>query len=548
MNHMKTSLHRSPFAILGVTTRDDRRRIVEVAEERSLDLDQEICQKARTDLTNPRNRLSVEIAWLPGVSPRKASQLVENISGNVSEVLGQSGLPTLAHLNLLISTFELIERNENSNAFVKFVTEVADLAENIDPEDVLRDINEDRAISGFPEVRSIESIELEISERKLQCRNVLKEALNNLPPLGLIEVMTKVVQNSTSHGEGHAPALIDDLVDSYEVETQGVLQSEAENVQKLIEIVRKVTYGGEKQVEAHIDKIESVVRNWDKIAQPIQLSAKARGTSHEPSVDLAYKVRGLAVELFNKHDMLTHTQRLTALIQELFSEVPEVLHQVETDTDALTEIFQERRLNKTQQEDWANEITYTAEVGVVFKDTLSISPQGISWKGKHFPLESIIHVRWGGVSHSVNGIPTGTTYKIVFGNRNSEAVVELRKKQTFNAFTDKLWRAVCIRLLGEMLEALNEGYILNFQDASIHDDGVTLIRRKLFGSNESIRFKWQQVQVWSSGGFFVISSKENKKLSVSLSYIDCPNTHILEQAIRMAFKKPGCSRLSDVLR
>src|SRR3546814_8488823 len=72
-----TALHQMPFAILGVTTRDDRRRIVELAEEKSLELDHDVCQKARSDLTNPRNRLSTEIAWLPGVSPRKASQLGE---------------------------------------------------------------------------------------------------------------------------------------------------------------------------------------------------------------------------------------------------------------------------------------------------------------------------------------------------------------------------------------------------------------------------------------------------------------------------------------
>ena len=46
-----TALHQTPFAILGVTTRDDRRRIVELAEEKSLELDHDVCQKARSDLT-----------------------------------------------------------------------------------------------------------------------------------------------------------------------------------------------------------------------------------------------------------------------------------------------------------------------------------------------------------------------------------------------------------------------------------------------------------------------------------------------------------------
>jgi hypothetical protein len=78
-------------------------------------------------------------------------------------------------------------------------------------------------------------------------------------------------------------------------------------------------------------------------------------------------------------------------------------------------------------------------------------------RGRTFPLDSITRVRWGGVSHSVNGIPTGTTYTIAFGNRSSEAVVELKKQDIYSTFIDKLWRAVCVRLLTEMLEALKDG-------------------------------------------------------------------------------------------
>ncbi len=101
-------LQKTPFAFLGVTTRDDRRRIVELAEEKSLELDHEVCQKARSDLTSPRNRLSAEVAWLPGISPRKASLLVEDLMQNPMAIRLESGLPILAHLNLLAAVFEVV--------------------------------------------------------------------------------------------------------------------------------------------------------------------------------------------------------------------------------------------------------------------------------------------------------------------------------------------------------------------------------------------------------------------------------------------------------
>lgn len=543
-----TTIHQTPFAILGVTTRDDRRRIVELAEEKSLELDHDLCQKARSELTNPRTRLSAELAWLPGISPRKASQFLEALLDDPMAVRGESGLPALAHLNLLAAAFEAVDSEHDPEDLASFIQEVAYIMDELDPEDVLRDINEDRAVSGFPEVRALDQIEAELAERRRYYRSAIKDALDRLSPMLLVEVMTDTVDGVTSGGESHAPELIDELVDSYEVETQGFLQKEAENVQKLIKAARDSASSGEAAVKPYVDKLDAVARNWDKVAQPIQLSAKARGIDHEASRDLAYEIRSLAIDLFNTHDMLTQSHRLTGLLQELFAELPEVSERVEQDADALADIFHERKQAVARRDQWAREITYRAEIGVIFKDVLSISPDGISWKGQTFPLEAITRVRWGGVRHSVNGVPTGTTYTIAFGDKRTEAIVELKKEDVYTKFIDKLWRAVCVRLLGEMLEALKSGRDLYFGDVLIQDDGIALVKRKFLGSNERVLCSWGQVNIWNADGSFCIGSKNDKKTSAAFSYIHVANTHILEQIIRMAFKKPGLRRLSDLLQ
>ena len=64
-------LFSNPFHILGASTRDNRHRISELADERSLLFDPNSCMEARSDLTNPRKRLSVEVAWLPGIAPNR---------------------------------------------------------------------------------------------------------------------------------------------------------------------------------------------------------------------------------------------------------------------------------------------------------------------------------------------------------------------------------------------------------------------------------------------------------------------------------------------
>lgn len=542
-----TALQKNPFAILGATTRDDRRRIVELAEEKSLSIDHDTCQKARSDLTNPRTRVSAELSWMPGVSPRRAAQLNELILRDPMALREESGLPSLAHANLMAAAFEAIDEADSAADVAEFIQEMATLAGEISVDEVLRDINEDRSVAGFPEVRAAEQIEAELADRRRYYRAAIKDALNRLPPKSLVEAMTLTVDGATYGGELHAPELIDELVDGYAVETQGFLQREAESAERLMSAIRSAAKSNESGVGSLIDKLETVARNWDKVAQPIQLSAKARGIDHDASHEVAYSIRGLAIELFNDHDLLTHSQRLTALIKELFAELPEVSEKIDQDSKALSDIFLNRRQAEAQKDQWAKDVTYRAELGLIFKDVLSISPTGVSWKNLNFPLDSVTRIRWGGVRQSVNGVPTGTTYTLAFGDGRTEAVVELQKENVYSAFVDRLWRAVGIRLLGEILGALKAGKELRFGDAMLRDDGITLMKHKFFGT-EPVRCGWSQVHVWNADGAFYIGAKDDKKTYVCLSYINSPNTHVLEQAIRMAFEKPGLRRLSDLLQ
>lgn len=548
LKSIKTSIQSSPFALLGATVRDDRRRILQLSDERSLELNDTDCQRARSDLTNPRTRLSAEIAWLPGVSPRKVSHLLDLLGSDPMAIRAEVGLSTLAQLNVLAAAFETLSGDHDPSDIVEFIQEIAQVAEGLDPSEVMRDINDDRIASGFQEVRAIDQIEAELTERRRYCRTVIKGAFDRLDPATLVQVMTDTIDAVTFGGEEHAPELIDELVDSYEIETKGLLEKEAENVGKLIQAIRDAVSSGETAVQSLVVKLESVARNWDKIAQPIQVSAKARGIDHEPSRQLAYEVRSLAIDLFNEHDMLAQSKRLTNLLQELFAEVPDVADRVEQDADALSDIIVSRKQVTARKEEWEREISYSANIGLVFKENLSISPDGISWKGQRYALGDITRVRWGGISQSVNGIPTGTTYTIAFGNGRSEAVVDVRKKDIFSTFIEKLWRAVGVRILGEMIESLKGGDALSFGGARIRDDGITIEKRRFFGANEELRLSWAQVNVWSANGSFYIGAKDDKKAVVALSYVNDANTHILEQAIRMAFKKPGMRRLSDFLQ
>ena len=122
----------------------------------------------------------------------------------------------------------------------------------------------------------------------------------------------------------------------------------------------------------------------------------------------------------------------------------------------------------------------------------------------------------------------------------------MRREEVYSAFLERLWRAVCARLVVELLGALRAGKVLDFGGTSVADDHAVLTRHKWVGAGEPVPCRWHQVKVWSQDGSFVIGSANDTKVYAMLSYIQIPNVHVLEQAIRMAFKQSG-ERLSDVL-
>ncbi len=150
---MKTTLHSSPFALLGVSTRDRANKIVEQAEEKSLFLDSDVCTKARSDLTTVRNRLATEIRWLPGVSPNRATILLEALTSNIETLKDDTSLPPLANANVLAAAFEILDPDMDAPDWQDWIMDFAYTVDLIDAEDVLREINADRTLSGFSEVK-----------------------------------------------------------------------------------------------------------------------------------------------------------------------------------------------------------------------------------------------------------------------------------------------------------------------------------------------------------------------------------------------------------
>lgn len=543
---MKTlSIHHNPFYLLGATTRDNQQAIIEACEEKCLVSDHDKCLKARSELTNPRTRVTAEISWLPGLSPKQALYAIETLSMDPSKI-DSSNYPDLARANLYASLIEIHRPDTGVARLVEHVIELAETVDSIDAEEVLRDINEERTVAGFPEIRSIDVVENELSERRKFYKEVVKSCLNNLPTAELVDAMTEIVETTTDNGNISAPVLIDDIVDSYEVEAHEFLNKEADNVTILVAAVREAAPGGEREVKKTLAKLEGVLRNWNKFARPIQLSMKSRGLDHDISRKLAYEIRSLGVDLWNEHRLLDLANNVASLLKDIFAELPEVIDRVSEDISTLDDLRMQRAKSEQDTQKWAREISFSAELGLVIKDRLAISPEGIRYKDKIFPLDSITKVRWGGTRHSVNGIPTGTSYSIYIGTKTDGMSIDMRNGEIYDNFISKLWKAVCVNLVMAMVTDLRNGGKYQFGDALIDDYGVELTRHHLFKSNERVYAKWHRVRGWSADGNYNLKLDGDNKTSASMSFSKDNNVHILSAALDMMFKNGG-NRLSYLL-
>jgi hypothetical protein len=531
----------NPFHILGVTPRDGRLTIIEHAEERGLHGDQALCQRARSDLTNPRTRLHAELGWFPGVEPSLVEHLRLALQSDPMKVLASpAGLPALARANLMCAGFERVDPQPADTARIaEFVREFGQVVDRLELTAIVNSVNEDRRIAGFPDVQDLGVVDENLGEMRKRYKSVLVDLLDRMPSAMLVETMTLLVGRATANGSATAAALIDDLVDAYALETQALLESERENMAKMAERILGQAGEGEEKVNAAIDRILLISRHWCHIARPIQLSMKARGMANHHSEQLAGELRELGVGLFNKHGMHGVADRMTGLLIEIFSGVPRAREQLEADALRLKEIEQERLQVQRWDAEWRRAISFQAEAGLWSKHPLRISPEGVNWQGQHLRLSDITQVRWGGNRQLLNGLPVGTYHSVDIADAQSTLNIRMRKEPAYTAFIHSLWRAVCVRLMYEMAHALKAGRTLSFDAVHVQDEGVML-------RGSAQRVGWNEVKVSSSNGFFVIESRHKGGPKGQLSYAKVWNVHVLEQVVRAAVEK-GSARLSDYL-
>ena len=380
----------NPFHILGVTTHDDRQRIENFAEERSLLSDTDACQKAREALINPRKRIAAEVAWLPGVDPDRASDMVLLLKLSAGAHGGSSesatpapaliGLPYSVTYNIADKILESLKRSEGDwtdvetflgigtltplaranllaariarlpddalDTVADWILAIAHTYQRINPDEVRSALNTARQVSGFPEISDLSTVEAEIRNRRSYYQQVIQSALERLTIHPRVKTVTAVIERATNNGTDEWPTLIEDTVESYEDGVAAFLEDEAEKL-KTVNRDLHVAAEAEQPDETLAPLAEKLIcglKNWGHIARPIQQSKRRQGLRHNASHDVVNRVQRLAVYLFKDYDQPECAKRILCVLPEIFAEVPEIVARVTADIETV------ETLTKRQQD------------------------------------------------------------------------------------------------------------------------------------------------------------------------------------------------------
>ena len=205
---------------------------------------------------------------MPGTSPAKVSALLKGLRQNPGIVRAARGLNALTGSNLFASAFELLDPAMSAEEWAGWMVAFAEAEAAIDAEEVLRDINEDRAVAGFPEVRDVALVDTVLADRRRHFKDVTLGALERVPSNLLVDALTRAVTESTADGEQHAPLLIDEIIHDYGLKATDAIEKGAVAVGGMVDAVRAKASAGTAAVSAEISRLEHAVASGTGLHSP----------------------------------------------------------------------------------------------------------------------------------------------------------------------------------------------------------------------------------------------------------------------------------------
>lgn len=332
-------LKKNPFYILDADPVDNRRTIINKADEASFMIDQELAAEAQNILLTPAKRIIAEIEWFLFTSQDAVKKLKKNIEENSCIVT--TDLVSIDLVNALLFNISV------SNIFdiYEFGFQIAQIDEafgNTNENAIYTRINELREKAGFS-LCERNDVRNELRKKRELIKRIIAEKLGEINRDDLVEFATIIAEKYIAEPNYSNGAVIDDVIDSYEVEMQATIDEMTEIINCSI---RDILQAKKAFIPQKIEELITSVRKWDAIVQPLQLVSSDSGIPHEVSVSVGTEIRSLCIKLHNELGMTKEALLLTKTMEEVFSEIPILAERFEDDSNELQRQIDENALSE----------------------------------------------------------------------------------------------------------------------------------------------------------------------------------------------------------
>lgn len=338
----------NPFVILGVTPTSPRREILEKAEEASLSVDPDLVSQCRAVLTNPAKRLEAELQFLPGVTGAVIPRVCDAIKSNPEGIpkWSEAELSGVARSNALIAVLPALSKTNNAG-MASLIWEAARSFDQQTTEELEELINKARESAHFPAVSDLDRVSEALQEIRRGYVKAINQCLDERKTADIIDTLDRVLSyvksGTAAVSIGVFPSLLDDLMNSYEVEAQGFSEAESAAAGSLVSQIPQQSRDGAifGVAVTLMEQLQVLVRRWKAVIGILDKFHALKGETYTPSSSLFYEIRHLALEMNNEHHCPRASKAILERILEPLAASPEEKNLVKADQKAVNEIYGE---------------------------------------------------------------------------------------------------------------------------------------------------------------------------------------------------------------
>ena len=335
----------NPFFILEVSPSDTLEVINSKYDEKAF-LDEEnehLYDNARQILSSPAKRLSAEVRWFYNLD-EPVSDIINTISDyeyrpqEAFENLEEEYSNPRENLLLNLEKLEFVPKDYVANFIIEIDSNYGDACDSDEIYELIDDINACRRKAKIALCKDFDAVKREVKD----IINDIKDSLNLLLKRNdrdILEFTNEIAAKTIENGEEYG-LVIEHLINLYANQFQSQLQNYKDKIfyeanENCLDITE----------EYELDELCDLTREFDYMAQPIQLLLEDRGQSNLQieSVEVADKIRDLAIYFYNEKNLPTLSIRLLNLEMELFSELPDFYSQLEEDKETLVKLTKEKQ-------------------------------------------------------------------------------------------------------------------------------------------------------------------------------------------------------------